>query len=281
VSGVMPARWYDDYERGRPGYPDRVVEVAGLAPSATVVDLAAGTGALTRQLASAFERVIAVEPDECMRRVLVASCPDVEAIEGTADRIPLPDGSVDAVHVAQAFHWFDTDEALTEIARVLRPGGALVVTWNVADGRVVPDIASVEDLLAPIWPQDFGFPLDMMSGDWAPDVWAGPLARRTFEPVREERLANPQTVDPDGLLAFFGSMGWIASLPDTARHPLIAAMRRDLSASHYVLPWQTRIQWTRLRSTAETPAEPGRTSTSCSQMARVTFQTDRPGPRPG
>ena len=214
ATGDMPRRWYDDYERGRPGYPDQVIDLAQLAPAATVLELAAGTGKLTRQLVSRVARVVAVEPDAGMRRLLSARCPDVTAIDGTAERIPLADDSVDAVFVAQAFHWFDNEAALREISRVLRPGGALVVMWNVANGPAVPSITAVEELLAPIWPRDSELPLDMMSGAWAPEAWNLPFAERAFDQVREVRLANPQTVDPQGLVAFFGSMGWVAQLPD-------------------------------------------------------------------
>lgn len=243
----MPRHWYEDYRRGRPGYPPAVADIAGVPASATVLDLAAGTGKLTSVLVSRFARVLAVDPDSNMRRLLHESCPEAEALAGSAERIPLPDDSVDAVFVAQAFHWFDHERALTEIARVLRAPGALVVTWNVPAGPSVPSIAAVEELLAPHWPDDFELPLDMMNVRWTPRAWQLPFARSTFDEIQTAALPNPQTVDPAGLMAFFGSMGWVADLPDADRLPLLATMRRQFVAIEYVLPWETRVHWTRLR----------------------------------
>jgi ubiquinone/menaquinone biosynthesis C-methylase UbiE len=114
-------RWPEDYERGRPGWPPGVVDIPGLPPAATVLDLGAGTGKLTRLLVSAFGRVIAVEPAEAMRRLLVKLCPEAEALAGPGQEISFPDASVDAVFAAQAFHWFDDERAVAEIARDLRP----------------------------------------------------------------------------------------------------------------------------------------------------------------
>src|SRR5207302_10225394 len=98
VTWYLPAsgeHWPEDYERGRPGWPSEVVHIPGMPSAATVLDLAAGTGKLTRLLIPAFDRVIAVEPQEAMRRVLEALCPDGEVLAGTAEQIPLADASVD------------------------------------------------------------------------------------------------------------------------------------------------------------------------------------------
>jgi ubiquinone/menaquinone biosynthesis C-methylase UbiE len=116
-----------EYERGRPGYPPAALRALELAPGLTVLDLAAGTGKLTRALAESGATVIAVEPVAEMRAALPSS---VRAVDGTAERIPLEDGAVELVTVAQAFHWFDGAAALAEIHRVLRPGGRLALIWN-------------------------------------------------------------------------------------------------------------------------------------------------------
>jgi ubiquinone/menaquinone biosynthesis C-methylase UbiE len=121
----------EEYERGRPGWP--AAAIAGLIErfhAHTVLDLAAGTGKLTRILAEHAAEVIAVEPLDGMRRVLTDRVPAARVLAGTAEAIPLPDASVDAVFVAEALHWFDLDRAPAEMARVTRPGGGLAVLWN-------------------------------------------------------------------------------------------------------------------------------------------------------
>ncbi|HMJ74516.1 MAG TPA: methyltransferase domain-containing protein, partial [Iamia sp.] len=129
----------DDYERGRPSYPADAVEVLcrqlGIGPGARVLDLAAGTGKLTRLLVPTGAEVVAVEPVSEMRRRLRANVPQALVLDGTAEKLPLPDRSVDAVTVAQAFHWFDPEVALKEIAWVLKPGGGLGLIWNERDTR--------------------------------------------------------------------------------------------------------------------------------------------------
>jgi SAM-dependent methyltransferase len=121
------------YSAYRPGYPAAAVAVAVPGPAARVLDLGAGTGKLTAALAAPGRTVHAVEPDTAMLAELRAALPSVIAAEGSAESIPLPDASVDAVVVGQAWHWFDPDPARAEIARVLRPGGTLALLWNVDD----------------------------------------------------------------------------------------------------------------------------------------------------
>jgi SAM-dependent methyltransferase len=120
----------EEYERARPTYPDAAVDWLIPAGARTVLDLGAGTGKFTRALVGRGLDVIAVEPLEEMRQILQQQLPDVRAIAGTAEGIPLQDASVDAVTAAQAWHWVDESRALPEVARVLRPGGALCLIWN-------------------------------------------------------------------------------------------------------------------------------------------------------
>jgi SAM-dependent methyltransferase len=126
----------DLYERARPGYPEAAVDWLLPAGARSVLDLGAGTGKLTRSLATRELEVIAVEPIDEMRAGLVEALPEVRALAGTAEAIPLPDASVDAITVAQAWHWVDPERATAEVARVLRPGGTLGLIWNRRDERV-------------------------------------------------------------------------------------------------------------------------------------------------
>ncbi|KRE25266.1 SAM-dependent methyltransferase [Mycobacterium sp. Soil538] len=124
------------YERGRPSYPPEAIDWL-LPPGArTVLDLGAGTGKLTTRLVERALDVVAVDPIPEMLELLSGSLPDTPALLGTAEDIPLADDSVDAVLVAQAWHWFDTERALKEVARVLRPGGRLGLLWNNRDERL-------------------------------------------------------------------------------------------------------------------------------------------------
>jgi ubiquinone/menaquinone biosynthesis C-methylase UbiE len=127
------------YERGRPDYPAAAIAAIAdrceLRPGRTVLDLAAGTGKLTRLLVPTGAAVLAVEPVPEMRAELERRVRGVAVLAGTAEQLPLRDASVDGVTVAQAFHWFDADAALREIHRVLRPGGGVVLIWNARDER--------------------------------------------------------------------------------------------------------------------------------------------------
>jgi len=241
-------RWPEDYERGRPGWPAEVVDIGGLPSTATVLDLGAGTGKLTRLLIPAFERVIAVEPAEEMRRLLERICPGAESLPGRGQDLPLPDAAVDAVFAAQSFHWFDDERAVGEIARVLLPGGTLVLVWNLPRGPWEPSTRGAEELLlshAPSASEVSYDPLDLGRGvRLASDEWT--LTRSVFEPLQSVQLPNPQTLDRDGLVAYYASMGWLADLPDRERLPLLDEVRSLLSAAEYHRMWDTHAHWTRL-----------------------------------
>ncbi|MGN7157723.1 class I SAM-dependent methyltransferase [Dietzia cercidiphylli] len=124
----------DAYARGRPGYPteaiDRIVAELELDEASSVLDLAAGTGQLSRLVHTRIRHIFAVEPVQPMRARIVDDLPGVTVLDGTAEAIPLPDCAVDAVLVGEAFHWFSTVPATAEIDRILSPEGGLALLWN-------------------------------------------------------------------------------------------------------------------------------------------------------
>jgi SAM-dependent methyltransferase len=247
----MPAGSGDDwpahYERGRPGWPRAAGEVAELPTTATVLDLGAGTGKLTRLLVSLFDRVLAVEPADAMRSLLEQICEDAEVHAGHAQAIPVRDASVDAVFAAEAFHWFDDERSLDEIARVLRPRGAFVMMWNLPAGPWEPSTESAESVLGARVPEggvDHD-PLDLDGPRRGDGEWRGSFTAAGFETPTVTRVPNPQTLDRDGLVSFFASMGWIAELADESRLPLLERVRSLLTASEYRRSWTTQVYRTR------------------------------------
>jgi len=228
-----------DYERVRPEWPpaavDRAVALLDLGRDSDVVDLAAGTGKLTRLLAERFDHVVAVEPDERMRALL-----DVESLAGTAERIPLPGSSADAVFVGDAFHWFDAPAALAEIARVLRPRGGLALLWNDwwETDPPIPE-AAAELLREPHERSGRCFQADVQA-------WRGAFDGSVFEPPREERLSGETTRSGEELATLFCSTSSIASL-DPAEREALRGRLIGLLAGEYRLPVEVELVWTRLR----------------------------------
>ncbi|MDQ3145992.1 MAG: methyltransferase domain-containing protein [Actinomycetota bacterium] len=213
------------YERGRPSYhPEAVAWLAdglGLGPGSTLVDLAAGTGKLARLLVDRVApggRVVAIEPVAEMRARLAEVVPEVEVLDGTAEDLPLADGSADAVAVAQAFHWFDGPAALDEIARVLRPGGGLGLVWNVRDmGDPVQE--AIEGLTEHLR----GDTPSYRSGRWRSAFVVGD---DRFTPLEEHVVAYRQeAVDADGLADRVGSTSFVANLDKAEREAVLAGVR--------------------------------------------------------
>jgi len=210
----------DVYERGRPDYPAaavaRIVERLGLRPGRTVLDLATGTGKLTRLLRPSGATVVAVEPIAEMRAELEQRVPGVSVLAGTAEQIPLPDGTVDAVTVASAFHWFDAERALREIRRVLVPTGGLALVWNARDERS-PLQQALSELMAPLR----GDAPERSDRDWRSLLAESGLYERT------ERLlfAHEQLVDEDGLVARVLSVSFVGALPEAGRREVEARVR--------------------------------------------------------
>jgi ubiquinone/menaquinone biosynthesis C-methylase UbiE len=243
------ARAADDYERARPSYPvalvDALVDDLGVVPGATVLDLAAGTGKLTRLLVATGAHLVAVEPIAEMRAQFAAVLPAIEILEGTAESLPLGDASVDVVTVAQAFHWFDPGPALDEIARVLRPGGALALIWNLRDEAVdwVDQFSAIigEGVELP-YRRDYTFRW------WADTVGAsrhfGPLVERTFD--------NPQPTTVDLVVDRAASTSYVSARPEAERSATLAALRSMLIEhpdvpleGEFVFPHHTNLYWCR------------------------------------
>lgn len=230
----------EDYERGRPGYAEAALDALELPPDATVLDLAAGTGKLTRQLVPRFARVIAVEPLDGMRAVLARVVPEAEALPGSADAIPLPDDSLDAVFVGEAFHWFADAEVLLEIARVLQPRGILAILFNQKDGDFEPKL-----------PEAFWDAYHAVAIEKPPEqtvrtgLWRAPFPG-PFEPLAEASYPNPVELDREGILAQAASWSMVAALPEHERTELLARLSELVPDEVYRHPLRTDLYWTRL-----------------------------------
>jgi SAM-dependent methyltransferase len=214
------------YERGRPEYPPAVVGALaaelGLPAGATVLDLAAGTGKLTRMLLQAGFDVVAVEPQAELRAILSAHVGSERVHEGVAEAIPLPDASADAVTVAAAFHWFDQPLALAEIHRVLRPQGGLAVVSYAPDWSGASWADEVGTLISGLRPEHPG-------SDGPP--WQDAVrAAGTWTAPREIRVTSWHPAEPDRILDHLESVSWVAALPAPERTAALARVRELIAA---------------------------------------------------
>jgi ubiquinone/menaquinone biosynthesis C-methylase UbiE len=241
-----------EYDDVRPEYDpealDRAEQVLGLTPESRVVDLAAGSGKLTRALVPRFAEVVAVEPNDDMRAVLTGRSADVRVLAGTAERMPVPDDCADAVFVGDAFHWFDGPAAVAELERVLRPRGGVALLWNHwwsdGDDRMVntlepPLPVEAQALFDEVY---FSSGRARARAELAAPVEA--FAGGSFAPLVEEafprttRLSGPEVVD------LFATVSAVASLPPAEREELKRAVLALLEPS-YRLEITTLLQWTR------------------------------------
>ena len=235
----------DAYERARPTYPPdavaAIVETLGLAPGRTLLELGAGTGKLTRLVAPAEARILALEPVEAMRAKLLEAVPGVELVEGTAEAIELQNASVDAIVVAQAFHWFDAVRALSEIHRVLRPGGRVALVFNMRDESVA-------------WVRGMGEAIRRISTG-EPQVWDNAwreaLARcALFGPWQSLGFRHAQRLTLDGVLDRTASVSFVAAASPEVRAAVLDEVRSLLASDPQIagaveidLPYDTEVLW--------------------------------------
>jgi SAM-dependent methyltransferase len=232
-----------EYERGRPGYPvsalDFVATALGIGLGSVVIDLAAGTGKLTRSLPHTA-RVIAIEPVGAMRAELTRVVPDVEVVGGVAEALPLRSDIADAVLVGNAWHWFDAERALAEVHRVLRRGGGLALIHNRRD-ETYDWVAEMSRIIDRRRGETPGFRF----GDWKKSFSRTEL----FGPLQEAAFSNEQPMSISLLKDRVTSISFIAALPEAERNAtlneVIALIRRDIERpDSFVMPHKTEVLWT-------------------------------------
>jgi ubiquinone/menaquinone biosynthesis C-methylase UbiE len=228
------------YESARPGYPDPALallaEEVGIGAGTGVCDLASGTGKLTRRLLELGARVTAVEPIDAMRAQAEVAAPGATHLDGTAESIPLEDGSVDVVTVAQAFHWFDAPAALAEIARVLRPDGRLAILWNERDESTAW-VAEMSRIIR--WHE-------RTVSRYQHTAWAEVVeASSGFTPLREQLFPWEQPLTREMLADRVRSISYIAAMPSAERErhasEVVALVARQ--PEPFPLPYLCRVQW--------------------------------------
>jgi len=225
----------DAYARARPTYPPPAVEWLTGRTAQRVLELGAGTGKLTEALVSRGHRVTATDPSAPMLRRLVERL-DVPAAQCVAESLPFRAGSFDLVVVAQAFHWFDLEPALTEIARVLRVGGSLSLVWNYRDERV-PWVRRLSEVIG--------------AEPHAGDIAAMLATTTHFSPPEHTSFRFWQDLDGPGLVDMVASRSYVAVLSDAEREPLLARVRElydsyDRGPLGLRLPYTTDCYRTRL-----------------------------------
>src|SRR6185503_19108595 len=221
--GHAPADWFrftrvsaEDYERFRPEYAPEtgawLAERTGIGPESVVVDLGAGTGKLTRLMVGRAGRVLAVEPASNMLAALRAAVPEALGLAGTAEAIPLPDGSIHLATAGHAFHHFAWPTALGEIHRVLRPDGWLALVWAMGD----PGDPIEAGLGAVIDRHITACPIRMAFEGWK-DAFAGSAI---FEEIEEASFPHRQVLSRTGLLSVMGTSSDVGSLGEPERRRL-------------------------------------------------------------
>ena len=195
------------YDRGRPGYPADAARWLVGRDAAAVLELGAGTGKLTSELVALGHDVHATDPDEEMLAILEQRVPQARVSVASAEGLPVGDRTVDVVVVAQAFHWFDPEVALPEIARVLKPGGSLGLVWHHRDLRI-PWVRRLGDLIGTH--DQLTDPTDVLA------------ASGLFEPAEAERFMYWQDINRDSIVDLVRSRSNVSTLDDDAREAKLA-----------------------------------------------------------
>ena len=224
------SRAADAYERGRPDYPQAAVDWLAreldLRPGVTVVDLAAGTGKLTRARLPTGATVVAVEPVAEMRALIEGA----ETVDGRADAMPFPEEWADAVTVAQAFHWFANGESVREIARVLKPSGALALIWN-SRMHDHPLQAEIDELT-----RELAAEVTTLYDD----AWRGAIERSgLFGPLVESRFEHEHELDEQGVVDRVLSTSYVATAPAERQREIEARLREVVGGESVRLPYLT------------------------------------------
>ncbi len=207
------------YERGRPSYPPEAIDWLLPDGAHDVLDLGAGTGKLTTRLVERGLDVVAVDPIAEMLEMLRGSLPGTLALLGTAEGIPLADNSVDAVLVAQAWHWFDPARAIPEVARVLRPGGRLGLLWNTRDERLG-------------WVRELGRIIGREDARDAVDI--GVKLPVPFTDLRRHQVEWTNYLTPQALIDLVASRSYCITSPADVRTKTLNQVR-DLLKTHPAL----------------------------------------------
>jgi SAM-dependent methyltransferase len=214
------------YEASRPGYPADAVAWLVRPEQRHVLDVGAGTGKLTRALASEGREVVAVDPSPEMLEVLRSTVPGVETLVGTGERMPLPDESVDAVTFAQAWHWVDPPTASAEAGRVLKPGGTLGLIWNFRDERVD-------------WVRELGIAMHADGDQYTTGMDENPRVHAPFGEPERAHFEWTQPFDRDGLVDLVRSRSYFAVMDAAQQEHTVQAVRELLDTHPQVAGQET------------------------------------------